>query len=501
MEMSTPSSPEPRQSFSSGRRWLFRLNLLLGVVALAALLLMVNYLSGGHYARFSVDSARTDRLSPQTLRVLERLTNEVKITIFFDPVAEADLYSLTTSLLEEYKHANPANISVQTLNYTRYDSEARQLLARLKLSGLEEKNFVIFECAGHTKICYAKSLSEYDYSGMLSGTSREVSRNAFRGEMLFTAAIFSVTHPETLKTCFLTGHGEHNPFESGLGVGYSKFAAIVKEELNSDWQPISLLGTNPIPSDCQLLVIAGPRLSGLLPIEIDRIDGFLKKGGGRLFVMLNNQYTNSGVEALLAQWGVEAVNDRVLERDDNYARSADGSDFLNERFGLHPVVDAIRNDGLQLRFNAPRPFKVASSAQTPGAPVVTGLATTSTNAVLEHEPSKPSRFFLAVAVEQGVIRGVNAPNGGTRILVTGDSTMFSNQRLDPGGNHMFASLGLTWLMERPDYLLDGLAPRPTKEYKLFLTQSQKFVVKLLFGVGLPGAILFIGGLVWLRRRS
>jgi len=261
-----------------------------------------------------------------------------------------------------------------------------------------------------------------------------------------------------------------------------------------------------VPEDCQLLIIAGPRLTGLLPNETARIDNYLAKRGGRLLLLLNNQFTNSGVEPILAKWGVRTLNDRVLEKDKTClllqdSSQPDGSDFVNSGFCHHPVMDAIQAEGSQLRFSAPRPFLVGQTAQTPGAPVISILATTSTNAVLEHQPETPSRFALAVAIEQGVIKGVNAPGGGTRILAVGDSSMFANGRLDTGANHMFASLALTWLLERPEYLLDGLAPRPIKEYKLILTQSQLRMVALLFELGLPGTILLVGGLVWLRRRS
>lgn len=498
MEMNAPTPPDSRPSFSSGRRWIHRLNLVAGVLALAALLLMVNYLSGGHYARYNVDALRSSRLSPQTLRVLDRLTNQVNITIFFNRNAEETLYSLTASLLAEYKHAKPAFINVATLDYTRLPSEAQQLLARLKLSGLEEKNFVIFECAGRTKICLAKNLSHYDFSGLVSGESREVRRDAFQGEMLFTSAIFSVTHSETLKACFLTGHGEANPSEGG---GYSKFASILKDELNVDWTNITLIGTNAPLADCQLLIIAGPRLGGLLPVEIEKIDNYLRKGGGRLLLLLNNQQTNTGVESILVPWGVEALDDRVLERTEDCALSPDGSDFFNWGYTSHPIMNPIINEGSHVRFSAPRAFNFHTNAQTPGAPILTLLAFSSPKSVLDRPPYPTNIYHVAVAIEQNVIQGVGAPRGGTRIVATGDATMFSNSRLNTGGNHDFAYLALIWLLERPEYLLDGLAPRPIHEYRLFLTQSQRLTVKVLFGLGLPGAILLVGGLVWLRRRS
>jgi O-antigen ligase len=50
-------------------------------------------------------------------------------------------------------------------------------------------------------------------------------------------------------------------------------------------------------------------------------------------------------------------------------------------------------------------------------------------------------------------------------------------------------------------MLSGLGPRPIKEYKLYMTHAQRREIGWLFLAGLPGGVLFLGGLVWLRRRS
>jgi hypothetical protein len=51
-------------------------------------------------------------------------------------------------------------------------------------------------------------------------------------------------------------------------------------------------------------------------------------------------------------------------------------------------------------------------------------------------------------------------------------------------------------------MLSGLGPRPIKEYKLYnMTDAQAQSIRWLFLAGLPGGVLFLGGLVWLRRRS
>jgi hypothetical protein len=60
---------------------------------------------------------------------------------------------------------------------------------------------------------------------------------------------------------------------------------------------------------------------------------------------------------------------------------------------------------------------------------------------------------------------------------------------------------MKWLLYRPQIAVAGVPPRPIKEYRLFFTESQSRVVHWLFLAGMPGTVLLLGGLVWLRRRS
>ena len=81
--MAAPDSP--KQSFSNGRRWLNWFNTILAVAAALALVVMANYLAGDYFKRFQMDRDSAFKLSEQTLRVLDSLTNDVNVTIFFRP--------------------------------------------------------------------------------------------------------------------------------------------------------------------------------------------------------------------------------------------------------------------------------------------------------------------------------------------------------------------------------------------------------------------------------
>jgi hypothetical protein len=501
MDESDTSHP----SFSRGRRWTSALNMALAAAAALALVVMVNYLAAGHFQRGFWSRDSSFKLSRQTLAVLNTLTNQVKVTIFFQPNGDnQQIYLLTSALLAEYQNACPRHIHVRLLDYSRFAGEAKELLAKYDLSGPnKEKDFVLFESNGHSRIVYAREMADYDFSDLLAGRSKFVRRSAFRGEPLFTSDIFAVSNPQALKTYFLYGHGENNPGDPAgetqdLGrSGYSKFASILKKEINCDWDRLSLLGTNGIPSDCQLLVVAGPRHGEFLKDEVAKIGDYLQKRGGRLLALLT---TNCGLEPLLAQhWGVSLGDGRVMDLDPHYKYSS--YTFFTATLFPHAIVNPLAKDNIPILMVWPRPvFQVPDQNKVPGAPEVTLLAATSKDGV--DTARRTGVFPLLIAVEQGVIQGVDSPRGaGTRIVVAGDSDFLDDEVIDTlEGNHDFAKLAVSWLLQRPQLVLDGLLPQPIREYKLYMTDARISIVRWLFLAGMPGAVLALGGLVWLRRR-
>ncbi len=499
-----------KPSFSPSRRWLKWFNLIVGVIAVLVLVAMANYLAAGHFKRLQLSANSLSTLSPQTISLLQR-TNKIDVTIFFDQQANEEIYSLTLGLLKQYSYANP-NITVQSIDYTRSPGKAGTILAKYKLANLKDKNFVVFDSGGKSKVIYGNELYDYDLNSVLSGQSNSVRRNAFKGELLFSSAIFAVTDSRKTKAYFVYGHGENDPENSGHDQGYAKFAAILKDQSNIDWEKLSLFGTNDLPADCNLLIIAGPSKARFDEAELAKIENYLKQGR-RLLVLLNNVSSggDSGIEKVLTKWNVGVLG--YLLEDRKF--STDGSDLVPAQVnGNHPIFKPIASEGLQIYLISPRtvfPTKPIAGARTADAPQVEILATTSTNAVARYKTQTADGTFeaheltgafeLMVAVEYGSIKNVSTERGVTRILVLGDSLCFDNQHLDTAANHYFANAAVNWLVDQPQMLLAGIGPRPIKEYKLVLTPTQMTKLKWILLAGMPGAVLLIGGLVWLGRRN
>ena len=127
------------------------------------------------------------------------------------------------------------------------------------------------------------------------------------------------------------------------------------------------------------------------------------------------------------------------------------------------------------------------------------IAFSGPNATVAGGVARRPLFPLLVAVEKGAIKDVITERGSTRMVVAGDSVFLGNLQVDSAGNRDFAVSIVNWLLERTQ-MLGGVGPQPITQYKIVLTQTQLHQAQWVLLAGLPGSVLVLGGLVWLRRR-
>jgi len=487
-----------KPSFSPWRKWSIGLNVVLIVLVVFSVVVMVNYLSRDYFTRFHWSTTSKHELSPRTLTLLHSLTNKVKVTIYYDQ--NEPFYGTVVSLLNEYRFANP-RISIENVDYVRDAGTAQRVKMEYNLGLPSATNLVIFDCEGRKKVLDGNALTRYVMEPVPNEKEREFRHKptAFEGERIFTEALYAVTTPTLLNAYFLQGHREHPP-ESDAEFGFAKFVNVTKQNAIVP-RPLSLLGTNGVPMDCNLLVIAGPR-DALADFELEKIDQYLSQGG-RLLALFNpvsiNRETKSeitGLDKILAKWGIEIGNE-IIHDFEHTSPNGGGQDIIVRDFNpQHPLVNPLLDSYLYLK--QPRAVqKLKTSPQTADAPKVDELAFTGPNA--KAGTSAPQRYSLIVAVEKGAIKGVITERGSTRIVVAGDSVFLTNSGLRNLTNRDFAEYALNWLLERTQ-LLGGLGPRSIIEYRVVMSQSQLQRLEWILLGAIPGGVLLLGGLVWLRRR-
>lgn len=508
---STPNRP----SFEPGRRFRIGFSVAVSVVSMVAIVAMVNFWSvTRHVWRIDVRAGDRPGLSPLTLQTLAALTNAVKVTVVFNP--SDDLFPHVDGMLREYAARSP-HLRVEVIDYLRNPGSAQLVKSQYKL-GADAGNLVVFDGGGgRSRVVTAGQLSIYnqdDTQAVMAGEKREIRRSGFAGEYHFTSALAAVQEGESVKAGYLLGHGEHPPDSQEPLMGYSRFLEMLTGEKNLQVETLRLAAaTNEIPADCQLLIIAGPT-SPFLPGEIAKIDAFLQRGG-RLLALLHpySVEKGTGLEGLLQRWGIAAPPAYV---GDEQFTSYTKLDVVARNFGSHPLVLPLRRDEGALYFPLPRLVGPIPADRLPAdAPRAEVLVWTSDagftrsgvkDGAAAFDPARDLKgkpMPMAVAAEKGGVSGIAAGRGATRLVVIGDSTMFANESIgkpfESANNRDFANLAVGWLLDRPQSLAIG--PKPIREYRLHLTESQVKVLRWTLLGGLPGGVLLLGMAVWVRRRS
>jgi ABC-type uncharacterized transport system len=486
--------------FTRGLRWLGLLNLLVGSLAVAAVLVMVNYLADGHFKRFRWNNRASFTLSPRTLQLVHDLTNDVTVTLFFQQSHQFDVYDMASAMLNEYRSANPQHIHLVKLDEERDFSEAKELLDRLHLTGSNRRNFVAFESPGHAPKTFTEDeLVHLDFSDI---GQHNIRRDAFNGEKFFSSYLFGLLYPIPKKAYFLTGHGERDPGDpTGQRPAPGKdaitnLADILKVEANCDWDLLSLRGTNTIPADCQLLIIASPskQINAYSRAQLTNIQDYLLNHNGRLLALLD---VDMGLNLLLNSYGIRVETNFIVKELNPDYRITENT--FESRFNgvTNSIVTPLIAMNLPLHMVSPHPvYNIAGTNSRPDSPQIEFLVGTTPDAT---DGVRKGVFPLIATVQHGVLNDRN----GTRLVIAGDADFLDDQMIDdaPSANHYFALQALNWLLQRPEAVLSTLPSRPIVEYKINMTEAQSLQTHWLFLAVMPGSVLFLGFLVWLRRRS
>lgn len=507
-ETSKPSPTSP--SFSTARRWKIGLDTILRTLLVLAVIAMANVIGFIFSREFYLSSQTRIHLSSRTVSILQTLTNHVNVTVYCHK-EDFGMYSTVMDLLKEYQRLDH-HINVKVVDYARDPAQAMQVQERYYLAsqpanpnGPPEKSLVIFDCGGRFKVARGNDLVSYGAVGMTRDKKLDIRPIAFNGEKMFTSMLLAITKDKPFTAYFLQGDGEPTLASPSDTTSYLKFAEILRENY-VNILPFRLAGDQDIPSDCDLLIIAGPRLL-FSDAEFSKLDHYISQGG-RLLVLMDYDFVHypTGLEEYLAHWGVNVGMNIVVDPNSTAGNSLG---IVVQDFSTHPVVNSLAQSKMELPY-ARSVIPMKNSNVSVDAPAVTMLAQSGPGCEIAQLGSNgqfyklrgfPTQAYpLMVAVEQNSVKGIASQNGGMRMVVVGDSQFLNNQFIEAAANADFAANAVNWLLDRP-VLLNGIGPSPVTDFRLVMTKSDVRNVRWLLLAALPGAILALGGLVWLRRRK
>jgi hypothetical protein len=494
-----------RPSYEPGRVWSAGFNVFGGLVALLALVAMVNYLAATRlHWRHDLLASRRPQLSPLTVGTLAALTNDVTAVVLFSP--GSDLFRHVDGLLREYALRSP-RLKVQVVDYVRDVALATAIKSKYGL-GKNTGDLVVFDAGGgRFRTVDDSEMSTYDANvkAMLQGRTNEIRRVAFRGEALFTSALAGLAEGTQLRAYFLQGHGESDPASEDDAHGHSRLVRLLSEKNVESRILTNVL--SGIPADASLVILPGPT-QPLLPNEVSALASYLGRGGRMLVTFpMETVRRRGGLEELMETWGVYLPAQFASDEQ----ASLNGFDLVASSYGSHPVTIPLTRASASVHFQAPRVVvpipgdRLPADAPKSVALVMTGPEGRTLSEFNGRELSfvegrdRRGEVPMAVASEKGGVSGLSAARGTARLIVIGDATLFANGRINSAANRDFAALSVNWLLDRQQSLAIG--PRSISEYRLNLTGSQMRLVTVALLGGLPGTALVLGFVVWFRRRS
>ncbi len=519
-------------------RFFRSLNLFLQVLLALLFVAELNFLAAlpSFQMRWDLDSAKNHTLSLETEMFLERLAKDVpkdlsaenpyvRVIVTF-PKADAgasreETYRVNVlrkrilALVENFR------FKISTLGNADFIKfEETDLLKNTRLvSEIRERN--ANAPVGTAIVVIAKNRCRTISAGDLLKVSRDAAGNAkdvdaFRGEEALMAAILEVTNENFSVIYSLVGEGELQIDNSDRRLGLSSFAEQMKTR-NFVVRPLNLSQSEAVPEDASMILIANPTIPMSARNE-EKLDRYLRERNGRV-LLLKGPGTKIGLEDLLFDWGIQIMDNFVVETDE--ARITPDMNVLINTFSENPhkISEILVSQKLPLVASQFCEIRrdIGSKEDSTRQVSVVAFSSNGENAAKnspkswgERDYRRPPYSFNSnrgdipgpvpvVAVSErvaGTKLGVNIPGG--RLIVVGAGGLASNSQLESGGNKPFLLNAVNWLCERE--ILLNIPPRPLSDFKIKASMPDLLNVAWLFAA-LPCAIAIFGIVVALWRKN
>ncbi len=471
------------------------------ITVFVGILAAVNWLGVQYNETFDFTEQQLYSLSDQTHTVLDGLDRDVTMA-YFDRTTQ---FGPARDMLQRYGNAS-SRVSVEYID--------------------PDENPVKTE---------AMNVTAYGTLVIDVGGARQMVSSVTEQEI--TNAIIAGIKGEDKTACVATGHGEAASDDRERD-GFSSAQQAI-EDANYGYQDVSI-GVDGVPESCTLLLIPGPS-ADLFDPEIEALRTYVEQGG-RALVMLQPAFPDQRgrrddpspkLVALLAEWGVEARNDIVID-ESAIGQLFGGGPFtpLVADYLYHPIVEPMEN----LATLFPRARTVAEAATVPDGWTVDELFRTSsasfatqTMRITGSELSLGSEsdraegpITLAVAGTYDVPSSTGGEESGGgeesdlsadraefgasgeeaepegRVVAVGSFGFASNYGLSLGGNRDLLLNMMNWLSSDEDLI--SIRPRDPENTPLDLTSRQMTQVFLGSLLLLPLVIVVTGVWVWWGRR-
>jgi hypothetical protein len=495
--------PSPSKPYRIRRFWI-GVNVARQIIIMIAIVAMINYLGFNWYQRWDLSRNRKYTLSSLTHNVLNSLTKDVAISVFFSPASRnlsSQLYEDVQNLLREYELAGHHKVHLESIDPYRDLTRARAIEAKYHLGAQE--NLLIIDYQGHTKILHLADLAEYDQTGVSSNTPQV---KAFRGEQAITSALTELIEGTLVKIGLIVGHGEP-------ALGDDTLLGQLRQYVERQNMRLESLPLEKISPDYSAVLLVGPKYD-LNDHDLALLRKFWNEQG-RLLVLLDPKSKTPKLSGFLAEFGVRPDPDLIVTKikpgieessniPDVYAQFLPETSFLRS---LSQANGFFPGGTCSLSIDESKIAQAGITATRALTPVPSDywgtkndILNTPTVPTYRRGVDLPPPLFFGVALEKGAIKDVRVQVKSTsRMLIVGNADFIRDDALTQSAPNLdFALLSLNWLTDRERFL--AIAPKTPHSFTLNLSNAQMNRIVLVTVAGLPLLVGLLGVAVWTVRR-
>lgn len=458
---------EALKAFSLRRSTRLGTNSIIMAALVVGILAIINFLAARHTHRWDWSETQRFTLAPQTYRVLKGLSREVKVTVFSQERSPG--FDAYRDLLDSYQHAGN-KLTVSYVDPDRQPSLVRQY-------GITRADTAVVESGAQSTRITTPSEAE------------------------LTSALIRVSKDSKKKVLFLEGHGERAPSYGGReGLSMAK-EALVKQGYAVD--SLSLLQQEAVPTETDVLVIAGPR-QPVTKEEQERIRRFVfADGGGHLLIMVDPQ-TQTGLEDLLLTWGVRLGPGVLVDLQDRLALG-DLTTLLVKTFTAHEITQDFAFAVL-FPFSRYLTFDTDKEKDWEFVPLArTSLRSWADTNLKEGQAIKFDKardiqgpLILAATLTRKMKAIPEEDKIKPAIVVVGNSSFVSNAYLNFPGNTDFFLHTIGWLAKERELI--SITPKEPAFRPFLPNPTQDRLLLYVQVLLLPFATFFVGMAIWRKRR-
>jgi ABC-type uncharacterized transport system involved in gliding motility auxiliary subunit len=438
------------------------------ILIVLGVLSTINVLANRYNKAYDTTSNKRYSLSDQTAKIVKGLKQDANITYF----AQSSRFREARDQLDLYANLSP-KVHVKYVDPDKEPNVARE-------AGVKNYGTTIVQIGANKN--EAASLTEEGITG------------AFIRDLKNT----------TRTVCFVTGSGEHQ-IDNSDRTGYSRFKELLsKEEYTA--KSVNLLQNAEVPSDCTVLIVAGPNGDYVQP-QVDAIKKYVE-GGGRAFFLLDPPLKmgraeiadNAALTSLLQSWGVTPDKNLILDMNPVGQLVGVGPQVaLVSSYDSHAIVNDLK--GTATGFPLSRSLEVKNGDKTSVTKLFsssdTSLATEKLNSPAV-DPSDPKNKKGPLTLAAAGTYTTGKENSQGRFVVVGSSDWLANSFIAFNGNRDLALNTMNWLSSDEDLI--SIRPKEQDDRRVTMTQSQLNYVRITSQFIFPLAVILAGVSVWWRRR-